>query len=300
MASIRSQLIRKLILPLTRRSFDFTNNTVSELRRRERGMPVPIGTEVEKTNIQNMRAEWVRALKTWKNNEKVILYLHGGGFTLGSCDSYRGFAARISRECGVPVLLPEYRLAPDHRFPAANNDCVTAYRWLLEQGFFSKNIIIGGDSAGGGLAFMTLLSLREMGDPLPAGAFLLSPWVELLQFDGESYQSRCKADPLISVEGLKKAASYYLNTWVKLPILTPFQQNLAGLPQMLIQVGDDEVLLSDSVRLADRVKESGGTAILEIWDNMWHSFQLFTPIVPESNQAIANIGKFCRRINGEQ
>lgn len=295
MASIRSQLVYKLLLPGMGKRLDFQKNTVEQLRRRFRGIPVPFGTIVEKTQINNMPAEWIRAANVPENHEQVILYLHGGGFVMGSCDSHRGLAARISRASGIPVILPEYRLAPDSRFPAANKDCVDVYHWLLEQGYFSKNIIIGGDSAGGGLTFMTLMTLRELGDPLPAGAFLLSPWVEPLFFDGESYQSRAVKDPLISVDSIKKAAGYYWNVWVRLPMLTPFQQNLAGLPDLLIQVGDNEVLLSDSICLAERVKDSGGEVTLEIWDNMWHVFQAFSPILPESNQAIRNIGKFVRQ-----
>ncbi|CQR74922.1 Monoterpene epsilon-lactone hydrolase [Sporomusa ovata DSM 2662] len=280
--------------------FDLEKNTVEQIRREWTAVAIkaelPSGTTVDRVMVNNLPAEWVAAANVPIGNEQVILYFHGGGFYSGSCDTYRALAASISAASAVRVLVVEYRLAPEHKYPSANDDAISAYSWLIESGILPKNIVIGGDSAGGGLTLMTLLSLRDAGYQLPAAAFMLSPWADLIYFDGESYVSRAELDPLCSLSGCKLSADYYIETAaIKPPILSPINQNLGGLPSLLIQVGDHEVLLNDSTRLAARAQEAGVDVTLKVWDNMWHVFHAFAAIVPEAQQAINTIGKFVQK-----
>jgi len=281
--------------------FDYEKYTVEQMRQEFTAMnkkvKLPHGTTVDKVVIADyLPAEWVKAANVPEEKEQVILYFHGGGFTIGSCDTHRNLAALISGAGGVRVLVVEYRLAPEHKYPAANEDCLAAYRWLIENGVSAKNIVIGGDSAGGTLTLMTLLSLRDAGDPLPAAAFMLSPVGDLINFDGESYTSRAELDPMCSLKSSQIIADYFIGPLtVKPPILSPIRQNLGGLPSLLIQVGDHEVLLSDSTRLAERAKEAGVDVTLEVWDNMWHGFQALAAILPEAEQAMNNIGEFIKK-----
>ena len=254
---------------------------------------LPRGTSVEEEWLGDIPGEWIKAPSVPEGEGAVILYFHGGGFFSGSCETHRELAARISKASGVRVLDIEYRLAPEHKFPAANEDCLTAYRWLIGQGISPQSIVLGGDSAGGCLTIMTLLSLRDAGDPLPAAAFMLSPVGDCVHYDGESYQSRAESDPWLNQEGIELTIGYYHDDMEeKPPILSPIRQDLGGLPPLLIQVGDHEVLLSDSTRMAERAEKVGVDVTLEKWDYMWHVFQSFAVIVPEARRAIENIGAF--------
>jgi len=281
-------------------TFDLKKKTIEQIREDWVAMTaqanLPEGTMIDKTIVDSLSAEWVKAINVPAGKEQTILYFHGGGFYSGSAVTHRGLAARISAASGVRVLVVEYRLAPENKFPAANDDCLLAYRWLIRNGISSKNIILGGDSAGGGLVIMTLLSLRDACDPLPKAAFMLSPIGDLINFDGESYESRAEVDPMLSRNLCQLSANYYFDSSaIKPPILSPINENLSGLPSLLIQVGDHEVLLSDSIRLAERAKEANVDVKLEIWDEMWHLFHSFGAIVPEARQAIDNIGKFIKQ-----
>ncbi|HEX3047914.1 MAG TPA: alpha/beta hydrolase [Bacillota bacterium] len=283
-----------------RQSFGMAEKTVEQIRREEAALAAKIpmipGITIEKTRVANMAAERVGAESILDQKESVILYIHGGGFISGSCDSHRDIAARIVRASETPALVFEYRLAPEHRYPAANEDCLAAYRWLVEGGVAPQNIILGGDSTGGYLALMTLLALRDAGEPLPGGAFLLSPHTDFLYYDGESYESRVELDPIGSLTGSQMCANSYFDPVVTDPaILAPFGEDLKGLPSLLIQVGDHEVILSDSTRLAERAKEAGVEVTLEIWDNMWHTFRFMAYMLPEGAEAIESIGRFVRK-----
>lgn len=293
MLSIKDHYIKAM------RKMDPSINTIEQIRHEltaKRHSELPPGTTVEQNTVANLPAELIKAANVSEGNEKVILYFHGGGLYCGDCATYRNLAAFISMASGVRVLLPEYRLAPEHKYPAANDDCLATYRWLLENGIPAKNIIIGGDSAGGALTVMTLLSLRDAGVPLPAAAFLFSPWTDLVYFDGESYTSRAKLDPVTHLKGSQMAASFYIdNLTVKPPILSPVNQDLSGLPALFIQVGNHETLLSDSTRLAKRAKKAGVDVTLEIWDNMWHVFQSLAGVLPEAKQAINNVGLWVQK-----
>jgi epsilon-lactone hydrolase len=203
--------------------------------------------------------------------DRVILFLHGGGFQIGSTHSHRALIAAISAESGYRVLGVDYRRAPEHRFPAALEDVLTAYGWLLDQGIEPGQIAFAGDSAGGNLALAAMLSLRDHDKPRPAAAVLMSPWTDLAATGG-SYESRAARDPLAS----------------------PLYADLTGLPPLLIQVGDREVVLDDARAFAEKARAAGVLVDLEIWDEMIHVFQLFPSELPEARRAIARIGAFLR------
>lgn len=271
-------------------------------------LPQLPGMVIEPMKMGYLSGEWVstksdisqhgsEAADESESDLKVILYFHGGGFIAGSCYYYRDLAARISQASGVKVLLVEYRLAPEHPYPAANEDCLFAYRWLLENGYSAHQVVFGGDSVGASLALMTLLSLRDRKEELPAGAFLLSPHSDLVNLDGESYKSRAELDPTGSLQGNQEILTHYLGQYSgSIPLLlSPLRMDLSGLPELLIQVGDHEVLLSDATRFAEQASAAGVKVSLEVWDNMWSVFQFLAYMLPEAQQAIVNIGQFVRK-----
>ncbi len=247
--------------------------------------------EVEQTQIAGVDVDWLRPKKARK--DKVLLYLHGGAYVMGSPRTHRQIVSHIARAAGVVAVLPDYRLAPEHPFPAAIDDAVAVYRGLLEAGFKPEDIIVAGDSAGGGLCVATLLALRHAGDPLPAAAVLLSPFLDITG-SGESATTRANRDPWFDIGDLHVVAHYYCpneNDW-RNPLVSPVFANVAGLPPMLIQVGDDEILLSDATRLADKLEAEGIDVELEIWPHMWHVFQMFIGKMPESRAAVKKIGRY--------
>ncbi|WP_251550710.1 alpha/beta hydrolase [Neobacillus muris] len=252
--------------------------------------PVANDIKVEKFLFKGLSAEWIIAPNA--ANDRVFLYLHGGAYIMGSCNTHRYLASKLSAATGARMLVPEYRLAPEHPYPAALEDAVTVYRWLLSTGFSPEKIILGGDSAGGGLTVSTLLTLKEEREALPALAVLLSPWTDLAG-TGESMETRAAADPWLTPEQTRSAPALYIQDLdPKNPIVSPIYADLSGLPPMLVHVGNDEILLSDSVRLVDRVRAAGGEASLKVWDDMWHVFQSFA--IPEGQKSIDEIGKFVR------
>jgi epsilon-lactone hydrolase len=259
-------------------------------------MPKHSDIAVQKTAVWNLHGEWIiPANPAPECDNKAILYFHGGGFIAGSCEFYRDLCARIAKSSGVKVLIVEYRLAPEHPYPAANDDCLCAFHWLLANGYSAGNIMFGGDSVGASLALMTLISLRDNGQELPVGAFLVSPHTDLVRLDGDSYKSRSELDPTGSLEGNKRILEVYLGGLSEeIPLLSPLRMNLAGLPDLFIQVGDHEVLLNDSSRFTYRAKAAGVKVELEVWENMWSVFQFLAYMLPEAQQAVTNIGQFVR------
>ena len=250
---------------------------------------------VEQVMIGALHGEWIAPVLPIPPQDKAILYFHGGGFASGTCEFYRDLATRIAKASGTKVLTLEYRLAPENSYPAANEDCISAYQWMLANGYPANNIVLGGDSVGASLALMTLITLRDEGEELPACAFLLSPHTDLVHLDGESYQSRAELDPTGSLEGNKRILEWYLGSQTEeVPILSPLRMNLQGLPDLFIQVGDHEVLLNDSTRFAERAQAAGVNVELEIWEDMWSVFHFLAYMLPEAQQAIANIGEFVR------
>jgi acetyl esterase/lipase len=255
-------------------------------------MPLPPGTVVEPLVADGILCERLTCGQV--DSTKLLLWLHGGGYNAGSPRTHRDLGARLSLACGIPVLLVDYRLAPEHPFPAAIKDVIRVYRWLLKNGMNSKNIVIGGDSAGGGLAASTLLTLRDADDPMPAATVLISPMLDLA-FTGESMASRAALDRLTTEADLRKAAAYYLGDGdPKKPIASPVYADLRGLSPILIHVGDHEVLLSDSVTFAERGVSAGVEVRLTIWPEMWHVFHAWAADLPEARDALNQIGQFVR------
>ena len=253
---------------------------------------LPEGVESETIEAAGVPAEWLTMPAS--DRTKTVLYLHGGGYTLGSIDTHRGLGSRIAEASGTRVLMVDYRLAPETPFPGAVDDATAAYGFLLDQGLAPEQIAIGGDSAGGGLTLAALVNIREQGKPLPGAAFALSPWVDL-QGLGDSMQTRAAADPMVQKDGLVRMGKLYLaDTDPKTPLAAPLYADLAGLPPMLIQVGTAETLLDDSIRIVERLRAAGVSVELQQYEDLIHVFQAFAPIVPESVAAIDKIGAFVK------
>ncbi len=239
-----------------------------------------------------VRAEWIST--PGASRERVVLYLHGGGYVLGSINSHRDMIVRLSAACRARVLALDYRLAPEHPHPAAVEDATAAYRWLLAQGIDPKRVVVAGDSAGGGLTVATLVALRDGGEALPAAGVCLSPWVDL-EGSGESMTTRAHLDPMVTCEMIQMMGQIYLGGKdPRTPLAAPLHADLTGLPPMLIQVGTAETLYDDATRLAERARAAGVTVTLEPWDEMIHVWQIFARELPEGQAAIERIGEFVR------
>jgi epsilon-lactone hydrolase len=238
-------------------------------------------------------AEWI--VPADAPADKAILYFHGGGFRLGSVASHRDLIAGIAEASRCRVLATNYRLAPEHRFPAAPEDALTAFDWMRAQGFRAEDIALAGDSAGGNLVLTTMLGLRDRGRPLPAAGVLMSPWTDLAA-TGESYQSRAAADPIHQRSMILALAKNYLGEGgdARNPLASPLYADLAGLPPLLIQAGDRETVRDDATMLAAKAKAAGVDAELQVFDGMIHVFQMF-PEIPQAAEAIAAIAAFLRR-----
>lgn len=222
--------------------------------------------------------------------DRVLLYLHGGAYVLGGPASHSKLAAQVGYAAGATVYLPDYRLAPEHPFPAALDDSLAAYRWLLKRG--AQCIAIAGDSAGGGLAVATAMAIRDAKLPPPAALALISPWVDLT-LSGESHQTRARRDPMLRTAWLKFAVERYAYRLPQNePLISPLFGSLTNLPPMLIQVGSEEILLSDSEVLAKRARAAGVHVQFKCYEGMWHVFQANAGSLPESDQALTEIGAF--------
>ena len=226
---------------------------------------------------------------------RVVLFLHGGGYSLGSARSHRALGKRIAFAARARVVLPDYRLAPEHVFPAAVADAVASYRWLLATGVEPAQIAVAGDSAGAGLALALLVSLRDADAPLPACAVLLSPFADL-ECRGESYSTLAALDPIVSREmGLGMGKLYIGDRDPSDPLASPVHASLAGLPPLLIQVGSREVVLDDARAIERHAREAGVPAKLDVWPGMVHVWQLFASALDEGRRAIDDLGSFIRQ-----
>ena len=297
MASRRARIIRSLTGRYLK-SIDARHADVNEMRRRWHRFAGILrsvrGVKRTEASINGLKAEWLAPGNA--ADGKLLLYLHGGAYIMGGCRTHRQLVSHIAKIAGVKALLPEYRLAPEHPFPAAIEDATGIYRSLLDDGYRAEDIVVAGDSAGGGLTLATLLSLRHTGDPLPAGACLLSPWLDL-SGTGEKMTTHAAKDPWFRPEDLPVVTGHYCTeSQLTDPLVSPVYANVAGMPPVYIQVGADEILLSDSTRIADKIIAAGGTVDLEIWPEMWHVFQMFLHFMPESRQAVRKLGEFVREI----
>jgi epsilon-lactone hydrolase len=254
--------------------------------------PIPADIKQEKVNAGGVPCEWISAPNA--SADRVVLYLHGGGYVIGSVNTHRDLMVRISRASGFRVLGVDYRLAPEHPFPAAVDDALAAYRWLLGQGVQPSRIAVAGDSAGGGLTMATLVAIREAKLPVPGAGVCLSPWVDL-EGIGESMTTKASVDPVVQKQGLTAMAAAYLGGKpARTPLAAPLYADLQGLPPLLIQVGEAETLLDDSNRLAERAKAAGVKVTLEPWKDMIHVWQMFASFLPEGQEAIDGIGRYLR------
>jgi acetyl esterase/lipase len=254
----------------------------------------PASTRTTGVNAGGVNADLVTGPAS--RPDRNILHLHGGAYVIGSPSLYRHVTWRFASAARARVLSIDYRLAPEHPFPAALDDAVAAYRSLIDDGADPRQIAVIGDSAGGGLALAMLQRLRDEHMPLPAAAVALSPWTDLA-LAGASVRLNAEADPMIDIDQLTSAAERYLaGADPRTRYASPLHGDAAGLPPTLIQVGSDEVLRDDAVRMAERMQAAGCRVDLEIWPRMPHAWQLFAPLLPEASRAIARIGAFVRGV----
>lgn len=270
--------------------------TIAERRaqydRAEKVFALPTEMAAEAIQAGGRPAEWLRTPTS--RTDAALLYLHGGGYVIGSARSHRHLAGAIAAGAGMACLFPDYRLAPEHPFPAAVDDAVSAYEWLLERGVEAPRVVIAGDSAGGGLVVATLLALRQRGLVLPAAGVCISPWVDLT-CSGASYETKAARDPIVKRQGVLQMAQHYLGgADAKTPLASPLFADLSGLPPLLIHVGSDEVLLDDATQLAERMRAAGGKVELEVWPDMIHVWHWFLPWLDEARAAVDGIGRFMR------
>ena len=252
----------------------------------------PAEVHTQSVSANGVPAEWVR----WQEptDDGAIVYLHGGGYVFGSLDSHRSIAWRLARASGMSVLLVDYRLAPEHPYPAAVDDAFSAYRWLLDQQVAQDRLVVAGDSAGGGLATALMLRLKTEGLRLPEAAMLLSPWADLT-LSGASISDNAERDAMLSREALTKFKTLYLqDTDPGTAYASPLYADLSGLPPVHITVGSTEVLLSDAENLVTRINSYGGTAELSVWPKLPHVFPILGDLIPESKQAIEDMAAFIR------
>ncbi len=258
--------------------------------------PVDEGVTFERLSAGGVPAEMMSAADSDPN--RVLIYVHGGGYVIGSVRTHRMLMSKLVKSSGGKVLGLDYRLAPEDPFPAAVEDTVAAYRWLLSQGFDGGKISIGGDSAGGGLAAAALVALRYLGEPMAGAGLLISPWVDL-EGIGNSMTTNAEVDPVVQKEGLEWMAGLYVGDRDRrTPLAAPLYADLHGLPPILIQVGGDETLLDDSTRLADKLKEARVPVTTEVADDMFHVWHAFAPILPEGQRAIDRAGAFLKEKTG--
>ena len=274
------------------------HETLEQSRRRFLAMEAliphpPRGTETITINAGGVSAD--RVITPASRPNRHVLYLHGGAYRLGAPSTYRHFTWRIASAAQAQVLVIDYRLAPENPFPAALEDAVSYYCWLLAEGADPRQIVVIGDSAGGGLALALLLKLRDSGLPLPAAAVVLSPWTDLA-LTGASFTLNAKLDAMVHAEDVPKfAADYLAGADPRHPYASPLYGDPTGLPPTLIQVSSEEVLRDDAVRMAEKMQRAHCQAELQIWPRMPHVWHLLAPILPEAREAIAEIGKFVQR-----
>lgn len=291
-ARVTRALMRRLLRPyLMRDSLHATRARFATLAPPTRAVPATI----EPTVARGVPGEWLTPQGA--DPSRVLYYLHGGGFVACSPATHRRMVAGVAGRAGVRALLPDYRLAPEHPFPAALDDCVAGYQHLLELGHAPERIVIAGDSAGGALTLGTLLRLRDAGLPMPAGAVCLSPATDAT-LSGGSFMSRADDDAMLAPEFCRSVIAAYLPNEAdrRGPYASPLYAELSRLPPLLVQVGTHEILHDDSTRFAQRARGAGVDVTLEVWDGMWHVFQMFE--APESRRAVERIAEFVRAKTG--
>ena len=289
--SVRGRFWRMLL----RRTFKRQPMTIAQLRASGRqntrfSNRIPRDVTVEEVWIDDIHAEWISP--SGGDPDKVVLHLHGGGYVTGGIDSHQAMCILMAQTLKMKILLPEYRLAPEHPFPAALEDALKAYRWLLARGYKSSNVIVSGDSAGGGLALATVLSLRNDKEPLPALVFCLSPWADLT-LTSQSHFINAEAESILTIGTLKEwSLAYTAENNLRNPLVSPVYAGFHNFPPLIIQVGSDEILLDDARTLADKAGADGVDVTLRIWDGMFHAWPALGGMIPESKKAFEEMGTF--------
>lgn len=286
------------VVELIRQNFAYLGDVELSARELRAGMesmvgamPVLDGTTVEPLSVEGVPSEWVRP-GVVVAPDACVLYLHGGGYVIGSCNTHRPLASHLACRTGLPVLVVDYRLAPEHPYPSAVDDALTAYEWLLARGFEPGRIVVAGDSAGGGLTLATLLALRDRGRQQPALGVPISPWTDLT-LSGESMTSMADRDPMVNRAGLQRMADWYAAGCDPTePLVSPVFADPTGLPPLLIHVGEAETLRDDAVRFAERAAKAGVDVTLEVWPEMIHVWHVLGTDVPESEAGVARIAEF--------
>jgi len=294
MASLQARFFDRVVRRI--HLFGEDGADIATLRRRVDRTAPPVlpwaGVNVVPVRAEGVRGEWLTPKRAAE--DRVLLYLHGGAWVMGSPRTHRALVADLARRAGVRALSLDYRLAPEHPYPAALDDAVAGYEWLLAGGIEPGRIVVAGDSAGGNLALALLLRLRDARTPLPAGAVLLSPVTDL-GLGGASHVTRKALDPFFARTDLRPfIASYVGARDLRDPYLSPLGADLGGLPPLLIHVGDHEVLLDDAVRLGERAREAGVEELTVVWPGMMHVFQIQSLFLPEARRANREIAAFIR------
>jgi len=291
--SLRAELLRvgiRLFLKRRSRHLDVQAWRRS-MRAMERFVPRP-PSRSETVEVRAGPLTFHRVATPASRPERNVLYLHGGAYVSGGPAHYRHFLWRIAETFQASVWALAYRLAPEHPFPAALDDAVAGYNWLADKTADKRQLFVMGDSAGAGLTLCLLLSLRDHGGPLPGAAVALSPWTDLA-LTGQSLIANAAADPMLNADHLPQLVQLYLaGADPRTPYASPLYGDPAGLPPILIQVGSDEILRDDAIRMAENLQRDNPRSRLEIWPRMPHVWQLFVPVLPEAHRAIANIGDF--------
>ncbi|WP_421856801.1 alpha/beta hydrolase [Oceanicaulis sp.] len=254
-------------------------------------LPTPDDVKIESTTLAG-----VNALSFTPDDHRpgLLLFLHGGGYCLGSPKSHRPLVTRLAKALKIKAVSVDYRLAPEHVFPCAVEDGCSALNWAMSHS--DGPVLIAGDSAGGGLALASILRQREHGRPLPQGVYLISPWTDLTA-SGESTRTRAKSDPMLKPDWLATGAALYLDTTpADTPEASPLFADLKGFPPVFIQTGDAEILRDDSIRFAEKLEQAGVPVQCEIWDALWHDFPLFAPLLPEADMALERLTQWAEPI----
>ncbi|HET6501756.1 MAG TPA: alpha/beta hydrolase [Amycolatopsis sp.] len=253
--------------------------------------PAPPEVEFEDAEAAGVPITWARPRNASGN---ILLYLHGGGYLVGAPRGYRGLVGRYARALSADAVIPDYRLAPEHPYPAAIDDNVAVYRWLLDQGVAADSIVVSGDSAGGGMTVALMVAARDAGLPLPSGGVALSPWANL-EHTGASMASKKDADPLCTPEALDMMARGYLgNRPLNSPLASPVFADVTGLPPIGIQIGEREIMLSDAIRLADHLAAASVRVRLDVWPGMPHVWHLFSGDLEQADTALSESVSFLR------
>jgi epsilon-lactone hydrolase len=302
MASLKSRMINMMIRnsylfrgKLKKETFDM-NTSIDKFREDcEKGAAryakLPEGVEVKEQIIEGIKSEWL--IPEGAHPEKLIMYVHGGGYVSGSCSDHRGFVSKFAKNTGVANLVFEYRLAPENPFSAALEDSVKVYRWLLYSGYKPENLIIAGESAGGGLTLATLLALKDQGIPLPKAGVAISPWTDLT-CSGESYRTKNKVSPAPIDSWHVFARHYAGDKPLNLPLISPLFGDLKGLPPLLINSGMDDELYDDGRLFAEKARSADVEVTFKSGGKMLHCYPLLAPMFPEATEAMNEIVDFIR------